>query len=216
MCGSIVINRSLCWGLLARADFQYCGINRQMKVFRDRWQFELKIVRHITPILVRLRQNLEGQFLILSNWYRLCCRTRVPRSSPGMLVAIIDESRPTSIISLGLRVVNLRCGDSATRGRGCLGGALVFACGRWLESRQALRVAFVALLFIASIAGVVLSSVFTEWWVSLLISVYMSWCLRFSPRFPASGSSLRAGPGGVEGVWPSLSLIGVAGCLGWV
>jgi hypothetical protein len=151
-----------------------------MKVFRDRWQFELKIVRHITPILVRFRQNLEGQFLILSNWYRLCCRTRVPRSSPGMLVAIIDESRPTSIISLGLRV------------------------------------AFVALLLIASIAGVVLSSVFTEWWVSLLISVYMSWCLRFSPRFPASGSSLRAGPGEAEGVWPSLSLIGVAECLGWV
>jgi hypothetical protein len=61
-----------------------------------------------------------------------------------MLVAIIDKSRLTSIINLRLRVVNLRCGDSATRGRACLGGALVYACGRWFKSRQALRVAFVA------------------------------------------------------------------------
>ncbi|KAH9205382.1 hypothetical protein DL95DRAFT_397672, partial [Leptodontidium sp. 2 PMI_412] len=121
-----------------------------MKAFRDRWQFELKIVRHITPILVRLRQNLEG--------YRLCCRTRVPKSSPGMLVAIIDESRPTSTISLGLRV------------------------------------AFVALLLIASIAGVVLSSVFTEWWVSLLTSVYMSWVPPLLSPFPR----IRIVPGLVE------------------
>jgi hypothetical protein len=33
-----------------------------------------------------------------------------------------------------------------------------------------------------------LSSVFTEWWVSLLVSVCRSWCPRFSPRFPVSGS----------------------------
>jgi len=52
--------------------------------------------------------------------------------------------------------------------------------------------------------------------VSLLISEYMSWCLRFSPRFPTSGSPLRARPGGAEGLWPCLSLIGVAGCLGWI
>ncbi len=83
--------------------------------------------------------------MILSNWYRLCCRRQVPRSSPGMLVATIDKSRLTPMINLRLRVVNLRCSDSATRGRACLGGALVYACGRWFESRQALRVAFVAL-----------------------------------------------------------------------
>jgi hypothetical protein len=49
------------------------------------------------------------------------------------------------MISLGLRVVNLRCDDSATRGRGCLGGALVYAYGRWFEPRQPLRVALVGL-----------------------------------------------------------------------
>lgn len=57
------------------------------------------------------------------NFLLLFCRIRVPRSSPGMLVAIIDGSRPTSILSLGLRV------------------------------------AFVTLLLIASIAGVVVIGV---------------------------------------------------------
>ena len=52
--------------------------------------------------------------------------------------------------------------------------------------------------------------------VPLLISEYRSWCLQFSPRFPASGSPLRAGPGGAEGLWPCVSLIGVPGCLGWI
>lgn len=148
-----------------------------------------KSVIHIIIIvqMLLLFKTITMIFLILyititpgHNFLLLFCRIRVPRSLPGMLVAIIDGSRPTSILSLGLRV------------------------------------AFVTLLLIASIAGVVLSSVFTEWWVSLLISVYMSWCLRFSPRFPSSGSSLSAGPGGAKGVWPSLSLIGVTGCLGWV
>jgi hypothetical protein len=63
-----------------------------MKVFRYRWQFVLKIVRYIIPDLGAFEEALERPFLILSNWYRLCCRRRTPRSSRGILVAIVDES----------------------------------------------------------------------------------------------------------------------------
>ncbi len=38
-----------------------------MKVFRDPWQFELKIVRYIIPDPGALEEALEGPFLILSN-----------------------------------------------------------------------------------------------------------------------------------------------------
>jgi hypothetical protein len=79
-----------------------------VKVFRNRWQFELKIVRRIIPDLGAFEEALEGPFLILSNWYCLCCRRRTPRTSQGMSVAFIDESRQMTVISLGLRVVNLR------------------------------------------------------------------------------------------------------------
>src|SRR6266536_1740832 len=77
---------------------------------RDRWQFELKIVRHIIPDLGAFEKALEGPFLILSNWYRLCSGRGTPRSSRGMVLAIIDEGRRTSVIILRLRVVNLRSG----------------------------------------------------------------------------------------------------------
>jgi hypothetical protein len=58
----------------------------------------------------------------------------------------------------------------------------------------------------------------TERWVSLLISVCVSWGPRFSLRFPDSGSPPAAGLGGAEGlgtreaaeVWLCLSLIGDA------
>jgi hypothetical protein len=40
-------------------------------MFRDRWQFELKIIRHIIPDLDAFEEALEGPLLILSNWYCL-------------------------------------------------------------------------------------------------------------------------------------------------
>ncbi|KUJ06432.1 uncharacterized protein LY89DRAFT_678704 [Mollisia scopiformis] len=40
------------------------------------------------------------------------------------------------------------------------------------------------------------SFVFMQWWVSLLISVCVSWCLCFSRCFPDSGSPPGAGYGG--------------------
>jgi len=52
-----------------------------VKVSRDRWQFELKIVRRLTPDLGGFEKALEGPFPILSKWYRLRCRRRTPRSS---------------------------------------------------------------------------------------------------------------------------------------
>jgi hypothetical protein len=64
-----------------------------MKVFRDRWQFELEIVRHIIPDLGAFKKTLEGPFLILSKWYRLCCGRGTSRSSRGMVVLVIDECR---------------------------------------------------------------------------------------------------------------------------
>jgi hypothetical protein len=70
MCSSVVIGRNLCWRLLVGKDIQCLGINREVKLFRDRWQFELKIIRHIIPDPDALEEALEGPLLILSNWYR--------------------------------------------------------------------------------------------------------------------------------------------------
>lgn len=61
-------------------------------------------------------------------------------------------------------------------------------------------------VFIASIAGTVII-VGVHGMVSFASDVGLHvWCLRFSPRFPASGSPLRSGLGaaGAEGVWPLL------------
>jgi hypothetical protein len=70
--------------------------------------------RSLVPFLLlqtlTFEETLKGPFLILSDWYHLCYRRRAPRSSRGMLVAIINEGRRTSGISLGLRVVNLKSG----------------------------------------------------------------------------------------------------------
>src|SRR5438309_3989636 len=51
MCSSLVMGRNLCRRLLTRTDVQCFGINRYVKLFRDRWQCEFKIVRHIIPDL---------------------------------------------------------------------------------------------------------------------------------------------------------------------
>jgi hypothetical protein len=58
MCSSVVIG------------VQCFGINRKVKVSRDQWQFEFKIVRRLTPDLGAFEKALEGPLLILSNWYR--------------------------------------------------------------------------------------------------------------------------------------------------
>jgi len=42
-----------------------------VKVFRDRWQFELKIKGHIIPDPDAFKEALEGPLLILGGWYRL-------------------------------------------------------------------------------------------------------------------------------------------------
>jgi hypothetical protein len=144
-------------------------------------------------------------------------------------MAFIDESRQMTVISLGLCIVNLRCGGRQ-RHKGARLSELelwrVPAAGGWSRGRRCAWLSSLcrSWVLITSIAGVVMSSMFTEWWVSLLISSCTSWCPRFPPRFPASGSPHRAGPGGAEGleglrevleVWQCSSLIGVAGCLGW-
>ena len=132
-----------------------------MKAFRDRRQFELEIVRHIIPDPGAFEEALEGLFLILSNRYRLCCRRRTPRSSRGMLVAIIDQNRRTSVIGLGLRVVNLRS-SSRQRHKGArLSEAELWGvpaadgwsrgrCGAWLSSLGR------SWVLIASITGIMI------------------------------------------------------------
>ncbi len=62
-----------------------------------------------------------------------------------MVVALLDGRR-TSMIRLGLRVVNLRCGGRRYHKGPRLAEAELrgIGCGRWLELRQALRVALVA------------------------------------------------------------------------
>jgi hypothetical protein len=125
-------------------------------------------------------------------------------------VLAIGQGRAISAINLGLCVINLEAG-----GRMRHEGARLTEVE--VQSRQALSVAFVAL----QVVGLhrqyrrccYCHGCSRNGGVSLLISVYMSWYLRFSSRVPASGSPLRAG---AEGVWPRVSLIGVAGCLGWI
>jgi hypothetical protein len=107
---SLVIGRNLCRDLPTRTDVQYLRINRKVKVFRDRWQFELKIVRHIIPDPGAFKEALKGSLLILSDWYRLCCRKGTPRSSWGIWWLLLIKVDEHSVISLGLRVVNLRSG----------------------------------------------------------------------------------------------------------
>ncbi len=51
MGGSFGMGRNLRWGLPTRTNVQCWGINREVKVFRNRRQFELKIERHIIPDL---------------------------------------------------------------------------------------------------------------------------------------------------------------------
>ena len=108
MCHGVVGVCSRCGRFLIRTIAQCVGRDRGIEVLWNTWQPELEIVRHITPDLGAFEKALEGPFLILSNWYRLCYRRWTPRSSRGILVAIIDESQRT--ISLGLRVVNLTSG----------------------------------------------------------------------------------------------------------
>jgi hypothetical protein len=108
-----------------------------VKVFRDRWQFELKIIRHIIPDPGASEEALEGQFLVLSKWYRLCSCRRIPTSSRGIVLAIIDEGRRPPVIILRLRLVNFRSGGR----RRPEGGIVVGGEG---ESQQALSVTFAA------------------------------------------------------------------------
>lgn len=88
--------------------------NQEVKVFRNRRQFELKIVHRIIPNLGAFEEHLERLFLMLSNWYCLCCCRRSPRRSQGMSVALIDGIQRMAVISLGLRVVDLRSPASGT------------------------------------------------------------------------------------------------------
>ena len=87
-------------------DIQCARINREVKLFRDRWQFELKIVHHINPDLGAFEETLNGPLLILGNWYHFWWRRRIPRS-PWSIVLLVDEGRRTSVIILRLRLVNL-------------------------------------------------------------------------------------------------------------
>ena len=81
-------------------DIQCCGINWYVKVYRNRRQFELKIVRRI-PDLGAFEEALEAipdtQQLVLP------LLPQTPRTSGGMSVAFIDEIRQMTVISLGLR-----------------------------------------------------------------------------------------------------------------
>jgi hypothetical protein len=61
-------------------DIQCSGINRQVKIFRDRWQFKLKIVCHIIPDPDTFEETFEGPLLILGGWYCLYYRRRTPGS----------------------------------------------------------------------------------------------------------------------------------------
>ncbi len=143
-------------------------------------------------------------------------------------MAFIDESRQMIVISLGLRIVNLRCGGRQ-RHKGARLSELelwrVPAAGGWSRGRRCAWLSSLcrSWVLITSIAGVVIV-IGVHGMVGFAISSCTSWCPRFPPRFPASGSPLRAGPGGAEGleglrevleVWQCSSLIGVAGCLGW-
>ena len=116
-----------------------------MEVFRDRWQLELKIVRHIIPDLGVFEEALVEPFLILSNWYRLWCCRWASRSSRRIVVAIMDEGRQMSVIGLGLRVVNLRYGSRQRRMGAKLSEAELWGvlCGSWFAVGAARR--FVAL-----------------------------------------------------------------------
>jgi hypothetical protein len=71
MCSSVVIGRNLYWRLLVGKDIQCLVINREVKLFRDRWQFELKIVCYIIPDPDTFEEALEGPLLILGSWYCL-------------------------------------------------------------------------------------------------------------------------------------------------
>jgi hypothetical protein len=62
-------------------------------MFRDQWQFKFKIIRYIIPGPNAFKEALEGLLLILSNWYRLYCHRRTPRTSRSMSVALISEGQ---------------------------------------------------------------------------------------------------------------------------
>ena len=93
------------------------------------WQLELEIVRYIIPDLGPFEETLEGPFLILSDWRR----RGTPRSLRGILVAIIDEGRRTSVISPGLRLMTSLLARQRTGQwngfRTRLGGSPLFCCG---------------------------------------------------------------------------------------
>jgi hypothetical protein len=79
-------------------------------VLQDRWQFELEIILYIIPDPSAFKEAMEGPLLILGNRYCPRCRRRTPRSPRGIVLLVIDQGRGTSVISLGLRVVNLEAG----------------------------------------------------------------------------------------------------------
>jgi len=124
-------------------------------------------------------------------------------------VLLLDEGRRTSVIILRLRLVNL-----SSRGRWRGGDRRRWRGGVTARAERGFR-RFAGRGSSSLVSQALwLSSVFTEWWVSLLISVCMSWCPRFSiAGLPPSAGSAGAGEREARGAWRYSSLIGVAECL---
>lgn len=111
--------------------------------------------------------------------------------------------------------------NSATRGPGCLRWSSEVCLWQVVEVAASATHCFHHFAGCGSSSLVLqvlwLSSVFTKWWVSLLISVYVSWC----PHFCVAGLPLSTRsaelkePWEAHDAWQWSSLIEVAECLRW-